>query len=73
MEIHFIEEKELIACINVVIILGMIVGTGYGIFHYYFGRMSWQELHESLSFDKTFENLSDKDEDEPHMPLGLGE
>lgn len=62
------KKKWLIALVSVILVLGVLAGAGYGVFHHYFGLMGRLEAQEPDSPAETFGNLPDEDEDEPSMP-----
>lgn len=62
------KKKWLIALVSVILVLGVLAGAGYGVFHHYFGLMGRLEAQEPDSPNETFGNLPDEDEDEPSMP-----
>lgn len=62
-------KKWLIALVSVVLVLGVLAGTGYGVFHHYFGLMGRLDTSDadqpSIPADET---LPLESEDEPSTP-----
>lgn len=61
-------KKWIIALVSVVIVLGIVAGAGYGIFHHYFNLMGRLESPAPIAPGETIENLPDENEEIPSMP-----
>lgn len=59
-------KKWVIAIVSVVVVLGLLVGAGYGVFHHYSSLMGRLESHDPVPPD--FGDLPNEDEDEPSQP-----
>ena len=62
------KKKWIIALVSVVLVLGILVGAGYGVFHHYYSLMGRLESHDPVSPDDPFGELPPDDEDEPSQP-----
>lgn len=58
----------IIALVSTVLVLGVVAGAGYGVFHHYFNLMGRLESQAPIAPDETVENLPEEDEEIPSLP-----